>query len=288
MADSIAELWSESFEAGQVSGDEAPKRSMNSNLNSGQSKSGAAVLCEEISRSFPGTGLVLDRISFRIQPGEFVALLGPSGCGKSSLLRLTAGLDRVDCGRLAIETAQGALSRGFVFQEPTLMPWRSVLRNSTLPLELQGWRMEEAKSRAEEELRRVRLLEFAARYPHELSGGMKMRASVARALTTRPNLLLLDEPFAALDEPTRHALQLQLREIWTALGMTILFVTHSISEAVFLANRVIVLSPRPARILLDSAINLPPERAAALRTSFDYVEEIRRISAAVPSPEANA
>ena len=261
---------------------------MNSNLHPGQSKSGAAVLCEEISRAFAGTGLVLDHISFQIQPGEFVALLGPSGSGKSSLLRLTAGLDRADEGRLAINSRQGAVSRGFVFQEPTLIPWRNVLRNTTLPLELQGWKIDRAKPRAEEELRRVRLADFAVRYPHELSGGMKMRTSVARALITRPNLLLLDEPFAALDEPTRHALQQQLREIWSALGMTVLFVTHSISEAVFLADRLIVLSPRPARILLDSAINLPTARAEALRTSLNYVEEIRRISAVVPNPEATA
>ena len=261
---------------------------MNSSSYSDQRKSGAAVRCEGISRAFAGTGLVLDRITFQVAPGEFVALLGPSGSGKSSLLRLTAGLDRADAGRLAIEAEQGTVSRGFVFQEATLIPWRNVLRNTTLPLELQGWKTERAKERAEEELRRVRLMEFAARYPHELSGGMKMRTSVARALITRPNLLLLDEPFAALDEPTRHALQEQLREIWAALGMTILFVTHSISEAVFLADRVIVLSQRPARILLDSAINLAPARTASLRTSLNYVEEIRRVSAAVPIPEANA
>src|ERR1041384_2190587 len=131
-------------------------------------------------------------------------------------------------------------------------------------------------------------MEFAARYPHELSGGMKMRTSVARALITRPNLLLLDEPFAALDEPPRHARQEQWREIWAALGMTILFVTHSISEAVFLADRVIVLSQRPARILLDSAIKLAPARTASLRPSLNYLEEIRLVSAAVPIPEANA
>jgi NitT/TauT family transport system ATP-binding protein len=261
---------------------------MNSSSYSDQSKSGAAVRCEGISRAFASTGLVLDRITFQIEPGEFVALLGPSGSGKSSLLRLTAGLDRADAGRLVIEAEQGTVSRGFVFQEATLIPWRNVLRNTTLPLELQGWEMERAKARAQEELRRVRLMEFAARYPHELSGGMKMRTSVARALITRPNLLLLDEPFAALDEPTRHSLQQQLREIWAALGMTVLFVTHSISEAVFLADRVIVLSPRPARILLDSAINLLPTRTTALRTSLNYVQEISRISAAVPNPEANA
>ena len=256
---------------------------MNLDSHPDRSKSGAAVVGEEISRAFTGTGLVLDRISFQIQPGEFVALLGPSGSGKSSLLRLIAGLDRADTGRLAIEAVNGALSRGFVFQEPTLMPWRTVLRNTTLPLELEGWSRDSAKARAEEELRRVRLAEFGARYPHELSGGMKMRNSVARALTTRPNLLLLDEPFAALDEPTRHGLQLQLREIWTALRMTVLFVTHSVMEAVFLADRIIVLSHRPARIILDESITLPPIRSTALRTSIEYVNEVRRISGAVPA-----
>jgi NitT/TauT family transport system ATP-binding protein len=261
---------------------------MTSNVHPGQSRSGAAIFCEEISHAFAGVGLVLDRISFQIQPGEFVALLGPSGSGKSTLLRLTAGLARADAGRLAIEVSEGALSRGFVFQEPTLMPWRTVLRNITLPLELAGWTMDGAKTRADEELQRVRLAELALRYPHELSGGMKMRASVARALSTRPNLLLLDEPFAALDEPTRHGLQLQLREIWAALSMTVLFVTHSISEAVFLADRVIVLSPRPARILLDTPIELPETRAAALRTSLDYLQEVRRVTAAVPVPEEGA
>ena len=249
----------------------------------GQSASGAAIVCENISRTFTGTGVVLDRISFQIQPGEFVALLGPSGSGKSSLLRLIAGLDRADAGRLAIEAAGGAVSRGFVFQEPTLMPWRTVLRNTILPLELEGWSSDNANARAEEELRRVHLAEFAARYPHELSGGMKMRTSVARALTTRPNLLLLDEPFAALDEPTRHGLQMQLREIWTTLRMTVLFVTHSVTEAVFLANRIIVLSQRPARILLDETIALPPTRSAALRTSIEYMNEVRRVGGTVPT-----
>ncbi len=225
---------------------------------------------------------MLNGISFEIQPGEFVALLGPSGSGKSSLLRLIAGLDRADDGRLAIDAVDRPLSRGFVFQEATLMPWRTVLRNTTLPLELDGWSQDEANARAEEELRRVHLAEFTARYPHELSGGMKMRTSVARALTTRPNLLLLDEPFAALDEPTRHGLQLQLREIWRALRMTVLFVTHSVTEAVFLADRIIVLSHRPARIVSDESIALPPTRTSALRTSVDYVNEVRRIGDAVP------
>jgi len=255
---------------------------MNADLLPGRERAGAAIRCQAVSRSFAGTGLVLDRISFQVEPGEFVALLGPSGSGKSSLLRLTAGLDQPDGGQLSMEAAHGMLSRGFVFQEATLLPWRTVLRNTTLPLELAGWSRPEADSRALEELRRVGLVEFGARYPHELSGGMKMRASVARALTTRPNLLLLDEPFAALDEPTRHSLQLQLREIWRVLGMTVLFVTHSVSEAVFLADRVIVLSQRPARLLLDDRVALAEERGAELRTAPDYVDRVRRFTAAMP------
>ncbi|MGH7874186.1 MAG: ABC transporter ATP-binding protein [Candidatus Binatia bacterium] len=256
---------------------------MSPHLHPGEDRSGAAVACDAVSRTFAGTGLVLDRISFKVAPSEFVALLGPSGSGKSSLLRLIAGLDRADAGQLTIAAANGALSRGFVFQEPTLLPWRTVLRNTTLPLELEGWSCDKANARAEGELRRVHLAEFTARYPHELSGGMKMRTSVARALTTRPNLLLLDEPFAALDEPTRHGLQMQLREIWETLRMTVLFVTHSVSEAVFLADRIIVLSQRPARIIADETIALPPTRTAALRTSVDYMNEIRRIGRAFPT-----
>jgi NitT/TauT family transport system ATP-binding protein len=258
---------------------------MNSIPQPGQSASGAAILCENISRSFAGAGVVLDHISFQVKSGEFVALLGPSGSGKSSLLRLIAGLDSADDGRLTIDAASGTLARGFVFQEPTLMPWRTVLRNTTLPLELIGCARADAQARAHEELRRVRLVEFTGAYPHQLSGGMKMRASVARALTTRPNLLLLDEPFAALDEPTRHGLQAQLREIWSALGMTVLFVTHSVMEAVFLADRIIVLSHRPARIVADERISLPPARSGDLRTSVDYLNEVRRIGAAMPAAE---
>ena len=255
---------------------------MIADLQLGQERFGAAIRCEAVSRSFAGTGLVLDQISFQVEPGEFVALLGPSGSGKSSLLRLTAGLDQPNSGSLVIEVTSGVLSRGFVFQEATLMPWRTVLRNTTLPLELAGWSRADADGRATEELGRVRLTEFAARYPHELSGGMKMRTSVARALTTRPNLLLLDEPFAALDEPTRHALQMQLREIWRALKMTVLFVTHSVTEAVFLADRIIVLSQRPARLLLDQSVALPENRNTELRTSLEYITEVRRVGTAVP------
>lgn len=256
-----------------------------SDVNRTQPGSGATVRYEKISRWFHGTGIVIDGISLSLEPGEFVALLGPSGCGKSSLLRLTAGLDSPDSGSLIVETVGGALSRSFVFQEPTLLPWRSVLRNTTLPLELEGWKFRDARSRAQEELRRVDLEAFAGRHPHELSGGMKMRTSVARALITAPNLLLLDEPFAALDEPARHALQIRLRQIWANMQMTILFVTHSVTEAVFIADRIVVLSQRPARVLLDRRIALGSARTPELRTSVEYVEQIRQISRAVTVSE---
>jgi NitT/TauT family transport system ATP-binding protein len=255
---------------------------MNSDSHPIQDRVGAAIRLEAVSHSFAGTGLVLEHISFQVEPGEFVALLGPSGSGKSSLLRLIAGLDQPAGGRLTIDAGEQMVSRGFVFQDATLMPWRTALGNITLPLELAGWSRTDAERRATEELHRVRLSEFGARYPHELSGGMKMRASVARALTTRPNLLLLDEPFAALDEPTRHALQIQLREIWRALKMTVLFVTHSVTEAVFIADRIVVLSQRPARLLLDQKVALPENRDPELRTALAYVEAVRCFAAAVP------
>jgi len=225
---------------------------------------------------------VLDRITVEIGSGEFVALLGPSGSGKSSLLRLLAGLDQPDAGTISLDAKGQAPSRGFVYQDPTLMPWRTVLRNTTLPLELSGWSPADAQARAMEELRRVRLGGHGSHRPHELSGGMKMRASLARALATRPQLLLLDEPFAALDEPSRHGLQLQLREIWRSLGMTVLFVTHSVSEAVFLADRILMLSHVPARILVDRRVELPSERTNELRTAADYVDQVRRVTADMP------
>jgi len=249
--------------------------------------SGAQIEAQDVVRSFPESGTVVDRVSLQIAPGEFVALLGPSGCGKSTFLRLMAGLDQPDAGKVSISVpGGGAISRGFVFQEPTLMPWRTVLRNVTLPWELMGVGRADSERRALDELARVGLKDVASRFPFQLSGGMKMRASVARALVARPNLLLLDEPFAALDETSRHALQVELRRIWATLGMTILFVTHSLSEAVFLANRVVVFSKRPARILDDHRIELPEERTHDLRMEPAFHREVKRLYDAAPAEEA--
>jgi NitT/TauT family transport system ATP-binding protein len=225
-------------------------------------------------------------VDLDIAAGDFVALVGPSGCGKSTLLRIVAGLERPDAGRVRVGGAEagarlpaGALA--YVFQDAHLLPWRDVLGNVRLPLELGGEAPEASRRAALAAIERVGLAEAAVRYPAQLSGGMRMRASLARALVTRPRLLLLDEPFGALDEITRHALQEQLRGLWREAGPTVLFVTHSIAEATFLAERVVVLTPRPARVVVDRAIELPAERNAALRTEAVFAAEMRRLQQAL-------
>jgi NitT/TauT family transport system ATP-binding protein len=209
-----------------------------------------------------------------------VALLGPSGCGKSTLLRLVAGLDRPDEGTITLEAAgrsrPGARTPiAFVFQDPCLMPWRRVLENVSLPLELAGAPPGERRERAREALAQVGLIDAADRYPNELSGGMRMRASLARALTTDPAILLLDEPFAALDELTRHRLDDQLRALWQRLGMTVLFVTHAIAEAAYLAERAVVFTRRPARVVADRTLDLPRDRTFAVRGEPRFAAEER-------------
>ncbi|WP_437500001.1 ABC transporter ATP-binding protein [Sorangium sp. So ce1099] len=232
--------------------------------------------------------VALDGIDLDIAPGAFVALLGPSGCGKSTLLRLVAGLDRADAGAAVVEAEEGASGAkgarapiAYVFQDAHLLPWRSVLENAALPLELAGAPLEERHAAARAALLQVGLADAGARYPAELSGGMRMRVSLARAMVTRPRLLLLDEPFAALDELTRSRLDDQLRALWAELGMTVLFVTHSITEAAYLAERAVVLSPRPARIVADRALELPAERTAALRTEPAFAREVRALQEAL-------
>jgi NitT/TauT family transport system ATP-binding protein len=239
-----------------------------------------------VERSFPETGPVLRPIDLAVASGELVALLGPSGCGKSTLLRLLAGLDAPDGGSIAIQEHGQRFYRSFVFQDATLIPWRSVLSNVALPLELTGRPVAEARERALAALRRVGLADAAARRPGQLSGGMRMRVSVARALVTEPTLLLLDEPFAALDEQARHGLQDELHRLWRALGMTIVFVTHSVAEAAYLATRTIVLSPRPARVLLDRRSELGEERGLAVRTDARYMREMQAIYAALEGAHA--
>jgi NitT/TauT family transport system ATP-binding protein len=224
-------------------------------------------------RTFAGGVVALDRVDLEVAPGEFVALLGPSGCGKSTLLRLVAGLERADAGSVEVRGDGVA----FVFQDAHLLPWRTVLENVALPLELRGVAPADRTAKAREAIAEVGLADAIDRRPAELSGGMRMRASLARALVTRPRLLLLDEPFAALDELTRYRLDDQLRALWLAQQMTVLFVTHAITEAAYLAERAVVLSPRPAKVAADFRLNLPRERSPALRTDAAFVREARTL-----------
>ena len=242
-----------------------------------QKRQGARVSFSAIERRFQGTGQVIDKVSLNVEPGEFVAILGPSGCGKSTFLRMAADLDRPDAGQIQIDNFGRKDFRGFVFQDAHLLPWRTLLDNVVLPLQLTGKPIEQAREDAKQVLEKVHLADALGKYPAQLSGGMRMRAAVARALVTKPSLLLMDEPFAALDENTRHRLQEELRLLWETLPMTVLFVTHSVSEAVFLANRAVVLSSRPAKISLDLKLELPSKRTQELRTSNEFNSQMRKV-----------
>ena len=226
--------------------------------------------------------VVLNDIDLTIPAGEFTAIVGPSGSGKSTLLRLMAGLESPTSGDLKVgggpaSSTRGSAENGFayVFQDAHLLPWRNVSGNVALPLELRGVSEEERLARAIAALEPLGLADRSTAYPAQLSGGMKMRVSLARALVTKPRLLLMDEPFAALDEVIRFRLAENLRQLWMKHRMTVVFVTHSISEAVYLANRVVVLSTGPGRIVLDRNVGLPEERTAALRTQAHFAEETR-------------
>lgn len=243
---------------------------------------GIDVTLRGVRRVFDGGVVAIDGVDLHVSPGEFVALLGPSGCGKSTLLRLVAGLDKPQAGQVALgddhlgpAQADSRSALAFVFQDAHLLPWRNVLCNVALPLELKGVPKAQRLDAARQAIEEVGLSEAIKRYPAQLSGGMRMRVSLARALITRPRLLLLDEPFAALDEMTRQRLDEQLYQLWASLGMTVLFVTHSISEAVFLAQRAVVFSRRPARTVVDQAIDLPDVRRSDLRTQTHFNELVR-------------
>ncbi len=225
-------------------------------------------------------GLVaLDGIDLDIAAGGFVTLLGPSGCGKSTLLRIIAGLAEASRGERRWPGGAPRLGEiGFVFQEPTLMPWASVADNIYLPLRLAGIARAAAAPRVAEAIAAVGLDGFADAYPRELSGGMRMRVSIARAFITRPRLLLLDEPFAALDEITRLKLNEDLLRLWQSQGWTVVFVTHSVFESVFLSQRIVVMTPRPGRIAGEFAIDLPYPRETALRMSPEYGAWCRAVS----------
>lgn len=219
-----------------------------------------------------------------VRAGEFVSLLGTSGCGKSTALRLIAGLTAPTSGSVqlgAVKVPGQRRSIGFVFQEPTLMPWENVWENVFLPLRLQRRSRDSARQRIDEALASVGLSDFAHVYPRELSGGMKMRVSLARALVTDPDILLMDEPFAALDEITRFRLNNDLLELWRRSRRTVVFVTHSVFESVYLSQRVVVMTPRPGRVGEEFAISAREPRVEEFRTSVEYVARCREVSNAL-------
>jgi NitT/TauT family transport system ATP-binding protein len=240
----------------------------------------------DLTKTFPkGNVTALQGIDLEIEAGEFVSLIGPSGCGKSTLLRVIGDLIPPTAGSVHVngKTAHDARldhDYGMVFQDSVLFDWRSVAKNVSLPLEMLDWDRAKRKARVEEMLRLVELQGFGDHYPWQLSGGMQMRVAIARALTFEPALLLMDEPFGALDEMTRERLNIELLGLWQRLGSTIVFVTHSISEAVFLSTRVVVMSPRPGRIAGIVNVDLPQPRSFETREDprfFEHVTEVREL-----------
>ncbi|HEY8128631.1 MAG TPA: ABC transporter ATP-binding protein [Hyphomicrobium sp.] len=246
---------------------------------------GYVVSLRDVTKAYDNGVMALGPIHIEVRRGEFVSLLGPSGCGKSTALRLIAGLSTPTSGTVHVArpevTSNGGHPIGFVFQEPTLMPWTTVRENVRLPLKLAHLPFSAAKTRVDEALAQVGLSEFADSYPRELSGGMKMRVSLARALVTDPDILLMDEPFAALDEITRFRLNNDLLALWRSLRKTVIFVTHSVFESVYLSQRVLVMTSRPGRIATEVAIEAAEPRSEDFRTSADYAGYCRKVSDAL-------
>ena len=243
----------------------------------------AIVSLRRVGKTFERGIVALENFDLTVKDGEFVSLLGPSGCGKSTALRIIAGLSEPTEGAVVWpgEGASGAGKIGFVFQEPTLMPWATVAANVRLPLRLAHADGATANVAVAQALARVGLAEFAQGYPRELSGGMKMRASIARALVTEPHLLLMDEPFAALDEITRFKLNNDLLLLWQLLKRTVIFVTHSVFESVYLSQRIVVMTSRPGRVFKEIEIPASYPRDENFRTSADYAGYCRLVSEAL-------
>jgi NitT/TauT family transport system ATP-binding protein len=254
-----------------------------------------AVSLRGVTKAYDNGVMALGPLDLAVRKGEFISLLGPSGCGKSTALRLIAELSAPSSGVVRLARQEGKAQPGhvqpghfqpghgigFVFQEPTLMPWTSVRENVRLPLRLAGVPKADARARADEALASVGLVDFAEAFPRELSGGMKMRVSLARALVTDPDILLMDEPFAALDEITRFRLNDDLLALWRRLGKTVIFVTHSVFESVYLSQRVVVMTARPGRIHADFRIETIEPRGEEFRTSVAYSDYCRKVSAAL-------
>ncbi len=251
----------------------------------GSDTSGLAVSLRGVTKTYDSGVMALGLFDLDIRRGEFVSLLGPSGCGKSTALRLIAGLAAPSAGSVRVSHPAGDMQPGrgigFVFQEPTLMPWTSVRENVRLPLKLAHVPAVDADARIAETLSRVGLSDFADNYPRELSGGMKMRVSLARALVTDPDILLMDEPFAALDEITRFRLNNDLLTLWRNLGKTVIFVTHSVFESVYLSQRVVVMTARPGRVHAEIPVETGEPRSEEFRTSAIYADHCRKVSAAL-------
>jgi NitT/TauT family transport system ATP-binding protein len=246
------------------------------------SHSSVLVALRGVGKTFASGTQALAGFDLAVGSGEFLALLGPSGCGKSTALRIIAGLTAPTQGAVEWPAAAAAAGNdgriGFVFQDPTLMPWATVFDNVLLPLKLSDAPAGAAAARVEAALDRVGLHEFGRAFPRELSGGMRMRVSIARALVTEPALLLMDEPFAALDEITRFKLNNDLLALWQALRTTIVFVTHSVFESVYLARRIVVMAARPGRVFGELAVDAPYPRDESFRTSTEYAASCRRAS----------
>ncbi len=234
-----------------------------------------------IEKTFAGDITALRDMSLNVNEGDFLSLLGPSGCGKSTALRLIAGLSHPTRGRIEWQGGKGKDDLGIVFQEPTLMPWATVAQNVWLPFRLRGTGFDDVKTEIYEVLKLVGLENFRDAYPRELSGGMKMRVAIARAMVTKPRLILMDEPFAALDEITRFKLNNDLLELKAAIGCTVIFVTHSVFESVFLSDRIIVMAARPGRVIHELEVDTPYPRSEAFRTSAEYAAHTRATSDAL-------
>lgn len=238
-----------------------------------------AIAINHVSKVYANGTVALQDMTLTIAEAEFISIVGPSGCGKSTVLRLIAGLGKMNSGSIVLGDGYQKPELAFVFQEAALMPWANVVENVRLPLKLAGIPKRESRATVQEALNLVGLAGVERNYPRELSGGMKMRVSIARALVKKPNIMLMDEPFGALDEMTRSKLNSDLLNLWQQTRWTVVFVTHNIYEAVYLSNRVIVMAPRPGRVVADVAIEAPYPRTEEFRTSRLCNEYCREVSA---------
>jgi NitT/TauT family transport system ATP-binding protein len=248
-----------------------------------QSSGEPLIVIDRVGKTYTNGTVALEEISFDVREGEFISLVGPSGCGKSTLLRMVAGLGPITTGQILVEglpprrARQEKADTAFVFQDANLMPWRDVLGNVELPLELRGVSKTERRATVMQALETVGLADVTRSYPRELSGGMRMRVSLARALAAHPRLLLMDEPFGALDEITRQRLNGELLRLCALANWTVVFVTHNVFEAVYLSTRILVMSARPGKIIAEVPVSLPHPRVPEIRTDPEFTRVVRDV-----------